>query len=73
MRLGIVLLEYRVGCTLQQGKTNRLHNLCDVIRTSSHCCQTAVNVYQRHPAMKPYAILSHDARCRTGLTLGEMG
>ncbi|GFT59847.1 hypothetical protein TNCV_2496721 [Trichonephila clavipes] len=47
-RPGIVLLEYRVGCVLQQGQRKRLQNLYD---NATHC-QMAVNVNHRHPVIK---------------------
>ncbi|GFV84174.1 hypothetical protein TNCV_3038351 [Trichonephila clavipes] len=64
----LVLLEYRVGCTQQKGENNRLYNLCDA---AVHC-KTVVNVYQRYHVIKYYATSNHDARCRIGLTLGEL-
>ncbi|GFS67462.1 hypothetical protein TNCV_1610411 [Trichonephila clavipes] len=69
MRPDIALLEYRVGCVLQQGQNNKLHNLCDV----ALCCQTADNVYQWHPVIKYYATPNHDVWCRTVLSAGKMG
>ncbi|GFW54522.1 hypothetical protein TNCV_2231961 [Trichonephila clavipes] len=64
-----IFLDYRVGCTLQQGQNNRLYKLYDVeVRW-----QTVINVYQMRPVIKHYAIPNHDARCSTGLMLGEMG
>ncbi|GFV98635.1 hypothetical protein TNCV_1453211 [Trichonephila clavipes] len=69
MRPGIVFLKYHVGGTLQQGQSNRFHNLCDAVVL----CQTAFNVFQRCPVIKHYATPNHDARFKTDLTLGEMG
>ncbi|GFS57571.1 hypothetical protein TNCV_1402241 [Trichonephila clavipes] len=54
MRPGILLLEHRIGCTFQPGQNNRLHNLCGVAVR----CQTAINVYQRRPVVKHFAIMT---------------
>ncbi|GFU64184.1 hypothetical protein TNCV_3745521 [Trichonephila clavipes] len=65
----IVLLEYNAEFILQPGHNRRLHNSCGVrIRF-----QVVVNVYQRLPVIQHYAITNHDAQCRTGYILGEMG
>ncbi|GFW26164.1 hypothetical protein TNCV_3396601 [Trichonephila clavipes] len=66
---GIVLLEYRVSCVLQEEQIKRLHNLCDAVVP----CQIAVYMYQKQHVMKHCATANYDVRCGTGLTLGEMG
>ncbi|GFW32627.1 hypothetical protein TNCV_3678751 [Trichonephila clavipes] len=53
MWFDIVSLEFRVGCTVQQGQNNRLHNVCDV---EVHC-QTANKVYQRGTRARNYLLL----------------
>ncbi|GFT32251.1 uncharacterized protein TNCV_1035141 [Trichonephila clavipes] len=60
MRSGIVLLKYLVGCALEQGRNNRLHNLCGVR------CQTTVNMYQRRPGIRHYTVPSPNARYTFG-------
>ncbi|GFX42857.1 hypothetical protein TNCV_5072211 [Trichonephila clavipes] len=44
---GIVLLECRLWCALQEGHNKRFHNVCDVTVR----CQIAVRVRQRCPVI----------------------
>ncbi|GFU62714.1 hypothetical protein TNCV_1518951 [Trichonephila clavipes] len=62
MQTGIALLDYRVGCAMQQEQNNMLLNLCEVVVY----CQMAINVYQRYLRIKHYATPNQDSQCRTG-------
>ncbi|GFY18223.1 transposable element Tcb1 transposase [Trichonephila clavipes] len=51
MQPGLLLLEYRVGRSLQKGQNKRHHNLC-----GRRYLLPAVNMYQEHPVIQHYAI-----------------